>query len=63
MKQVKQLKIVGNKYFKPEKGPNFLMWSEKEQIHYLHNSDEDTWTVEKLALSFPASEVTIKVSQ
>lgn len=57
-----QLKIVGRKYFKPEKGINLLTWSEKEQIRYLHDSDQDTWTVEKLAESFPASEMTIMVS-
>lgn len=60
MKHMKQLKIVGNKYFKPEKGPNLLTWSEKEQIQYLHNSDDTVWTVEKLAQCFPASETTIK---
>ncbi|XP_021936285.1 uncharacterized protein LOC110837925 isoform X2 [Zootermopsis nevadensis] len=54
-----QLKIVGRKYFKPEKGINLLTWSEKEQIRYLHDSDQDTWTVEKLAESFPASEMII----
>jgi hypothetical protein len=59
---MKQLKIVGNKYFKQEKGPNLLTWAEKEQIHYLHTNDGDTWTVEKLAQSFPASETTIRVS-
>jgi hypothetical protein len=62
MKEIKRMKIVGNKYFKQEKGPNFLTWSEKEQIHYLHSSDADTWTVKKLSESFPASEPTIRVS-
>jgi len=61
MKDMKQLKIVGNKYFKPEKGLNLLTWSEKEQIQYLHDSDDTTWTVEKLVQCFPASETTIKV--
>lgn len=58
---MKQLKIVGNKYFKPDKELNLLTWSEKEQIQYLHNSDGTTWTVEKLAQCFPASETMIKV--
>jgi hypothetical protein len=58
-----QLKIVGHKYFRPEKELNLLTWSEKEQIRYLHNSDEDTWTVEKLSESFPASKMTVMVSR
>ncbi|XP_058824372.1 uncharacterized protein LOC131685034 [Topomyia yanbarensis] len=50
--------IVGNKYFKT-KQLNFLTWSEKEQIRYLHNFDPEEWTVDKLVESFPADRYTI----
>lgn len=50
--------IVGNKYFK-SKQLNFLTWSEKEQIRYLHNFDPEEWTIDKLMESFPADRYTI----
>ncbi|XP_058451839.1 uncharacterized protein LOC131430698 [Malaya genurostris] len=50
--------IVGNKYFKT-KQLNFLTWSEKEQIRYLHNFDSEEWSVDKLVGSFPADRYTI----
>lgn len=50
--------IVGNKYFKT-KQLNFLTWSEKEQIRYLHNFDPDEWSIDKLVESFPADRYTI----
>ncbi|KAJ9576165.1 hypothetical protein L9F63_006987 [Diploptera punctata] len=55
-----QLKMVGQKYFKPSKSPNLLTWAEKEQIHYLHSSDPEKWNINKLAESFPATEEIIK---
>ncbi|XP_057663428.1 uncharacterized protein LOC130898273 [Diorhabda carinulata] len=45
--------IVKNKYFK-DKYPNFLTWSDKEQMRFLHSMDPEEWTVEKLSDSFPA---------
>ncbi|XP_055639587.1 uncharacterized protein LOC129777371 [Toxorhynchites rutilus septentrionalis] len=50
--------IVGNKYFKT-KQLNFLTWSEKEQIRYLHNFDPEQWSIDKLVESFPADRYTI----
>lgn len=50
--------IVGNKYFKT-KQLNFLTWSEKEQIRYLHNFDPEEWTIDKLVESFPADRYTV----
>lgn len=50
--------IVGNKYFKT-KQLNFLTWSEKEQIRYLHNFDPEEWTIDKLVESFPADRYSI----
>ncbi|XP_055550627.1 uncharacterized protein LOC129733084 [Wyeomyia smithii] len=50
--------IVGNKYFKT-KQLNFLTWSEKEQIRYLHNFDSEEWSIDKLVESFPADRYTI----
>ncbi|XP_065086999.1 uncharacterized protein LOC135708787 [Ochlerotatus camptorhynchus] len=50
--------IVGNKYFKT-KQLNFLTWSEKEQIRYLHNFDPEEWSIDKLVESFPADRYTI----
>lgn len=52
----KRLFVVKNKYFKTEKMPNLLTWSEKEQIRHLHKSRPDEWTIEKLTESFPATE-------
>lgn len=45
--------IVKQKYFK-ENLPNFLTWHDKEQIRYLHNSDPEEWSIEKLSEGFPA---------
>lgn len=50
--------IVGNKYFKT-KQLNFLTWSEKEQIRYLHNFDPEEWGIDKLVESFPADRYTV----
>ncbi|XP_058130515.1 uncharacterized protein LOC131284926 [Anopheles ziemanni] len=50
--------IVGNKYFKT-KQLNFLTWSEKEQIRYLHAFDPEEWSIDKLTESFPADRYTI----
>lgn len=64
--QVKLLKerekylIVKRKYFK-EKMPNFLTYSEKQQIKYLHTTDPEIWTIEKLSEGFPALPATINV--
>ncbi|KAK9744479.1 Neugrin [Popillia japonica] len=51
--------IVKQKYFK-EKYPNFLTWNDKEQIRYLHKTNPDEWTIEKLSDGFPALPETIK---
>lgn len=51
--------IVQNKYFRQEPLPNLLTYAEKEQIKFLHSSDNEEWTVERLAESFPASAETI----
>lgn len=53
--------MIKQKYFK-EKLPNFLTMNDKLQIKYLHNSDPEQWTVEKLAESFPALPHIISVS-
>lgn len=45
--------IVKQKYFK-EKLPNFLTWADKQQIQYLHSSNPEEWTVERLSEGFPA---------
>ncbi|KAF2900049.1 hypothetical protein ILUMI_06133 [Ignelater luminosus] len=45
--------IVRQKYFK-QKLPNFLTWSDKEQIRYLHSTNPEEWTIEKLSEGFPA---------
>ena len=60
LKEREKYLIVKQKYFK-EKYPNFLSWSDKEQIKYLHNSNSVEWTVEKLSQGFPASPEVIKV--
>lgn len=52
--------IIKQKYFK-ESTPNFLTYSEKQQIKYLNNTDPDTWTIEKLSEGFPALPSVIKV--
>lgn len=46
--------VVKRKYFQ-EKQPNFLTYTEKEQIKLLHSRDPEEWTVERLVESFPAS--------
>ncbi|XP_055903039.1 uncharacterized protein LOC129939161 [Eupeodes corollae] len=46
--------VVKNKYFK-QKQPNFLTYTEKEQIKLLHSRDSQEWTVERLVESFPAT--------
>lgn len=54
--------MIKNKYFKEQKMPNFLTWSEKEQIRELHKSEPNDWTPERLAESFPAvEEVIVKI--
>lgn len=53
--------IVGQKYFK-EKLPNFLTWNDKQQIKFLHRTDPEQWTIEKLSQSFPALPEVIAVS-
>ncbi|XP_065354798.1 uncharacterized protein LOC135949227 [Calliphora vicina] len=51
--------IIKRKYFNKDPLPNLLTYAEKEQIKFLHSSDNEEWTVEKLAESFPASAETI----
>ncbi|XP_026463863.1 uncharacterized protein LOC113366472 [Ctenocephalides felis] len=46
--------IVRRKYFEQQL-PNFLTWSEKEQIRHLHKTDPVEYPVERLAEIFPAS--------
>lgn len=48
-----KFQIVKQKYFK-DKYPNFLTWNEKQQIKYLHSTNSEEWTIEKLSESFPA---------
>uniref|UniRef100_R4FJV9 Uncharacterized protein n=1 Tax=Rhodnius prolixus TaxID=13249 RepID=R4FJV9_RHOPR len=50
-----QLKQLERKYFTTQKLPNMLLWSEKEQIRLLSQTDPDLWTPEKLSQSFPAT--------
>lgn len=50
--------MVKNKYFK-KRALNFLTWSEKEQIRYLHEQNPTEWNVERLSDSFPADIFTI----
>ncbi|XP_023308470.2 uncharacterized protein LOC111690250 [Lucilia cuprina] len=52
-------RIIERKYFKKDQLPNLLTYAEKEQIKFLHSSDKEEWTVEKLSESFPASAETI----
>ncbi|XP_063230295.1 neugrin [Bacillus rossius redtenbacheri] len=59
-RELRHLKNVGRKYFKEKKNPSLLTWGEKEQIRYLHEMDPEEWSVERLAVSFPASEAIIK---
>lgn len=60
LKEQEKILIVKQKYFK-EKYPNFLTWNDKEQIRYLHKTNPDEWTIEKLSDGFPALPETIKV--
>ncbi|KAJ8985349.1 hypothetical protein NQ317_008380 [Molorchus minor] len=52
--------IVRQKYFK-EKYPNFLTWNDKEQIRYLHSTQPEEWTIERLSEGFPALPAVIKL--
>lgn len=58
--RIKQ-QIIKRKYFS-QKLPNFLTWSEKLQIRYLHNKDPEEWSVERLSGGFPALPSVIHVS-
>lgn len=60
LKEQEKLLIVKQKYFK-ETFPNFLSWNDKKQIQYLHGSNPDEWTIERLSDGFPALPETIKV--
>ncbi|VVD02068.1 uncharacterized protein LOC126975459 [Leptidea sinapis] len=51
--------IVKEKYFK-ESLPNFLTWSEKEQIRHLANTMPNEWTPERIAESFPVTKNVVK---
>ncbi|KAJ3665208.1 hypothetical protein Zmor_000714 [Zophobas morio] len=59
IKEREKYLIVREKYFK-EKSPNFLTWHDKEQIRYLHNTEPEEWTIERLSEGFPALPETIK---
>ncbi|KAF6215194.1 hypothetical protein GE061_009946 [Apolygus lucorum] len=51
---------VERKYFDKIKSPNFLLWSEKEQIRQMYESQPDKWTFDQLSQSFPATPEVIK---
>lgn len=53
--------IIRQKYFKENK-VNFLTWSDKEQIRYLHETNPGEWTIHRLSEGFPALPETITVS-
>lgn len=53
--------IVHQKYFKKNM-PNFLTWNDKEQIRFLHRTEPEEWTIEKLSEAFPALPIVISVS-
>uniref|UniRef100_A0A069DTH8 Uncharacterized protein n=1 Tax=Panstrongylus megistus TaxID=65343 RepID=A0A069DTH8_9HEMI len=56
------LKQIERKHFTTQKLPNMLLWTEKEQIRLLSQSDPDLWTPEKLSECFPAtSDIIIKL--
>lgn len=59
-KEKLRYQIVRRKYFK-EHYPNFLTWNEKEQIKYLHSTNPEEWTIERLSESFPALPEIIQV--
>lgn len=50
---------VRRKYFRTVPQPNFLTWSEKEQIRHLNRTDPVEWSADKLAECFPADALTI----
>ncbi|XP_014283861.1 neugrin [Halyomorpha halys] len=58
--RVADLKKIERKFFRKEPYPNFLTWSEKEQIRFLYNSDSTTWSLDKLSECFPATADIIK---
>ena len=54
MKRFKSAKaefLKGKKYHEV----NTLTYRAKRQIKYLHETDSETWTVEKIATNFPVS--------
>ncbi|KAJ8956221.1 hypothetical protein NQ314_006754 [Rhamnusium bicolor] len=53
MQEKEKFHIIKQKYFK-DKFPNFLTWHDKEQIRYLHSTDPEEWTIDKLSEGFPA---------
>lgn len=61
MKEQLKYNIVSQKYFKKHM-PNFLTWSDKQQIKFLHRTEPEEWTIEKLSEAFPALPSTITVS-
>lgn len=61
MKEKEKLQIVYQKYFKKNM-PNFLTWNDREQIKFLHRTNPEEWTLEKLSESFPALPNVISVS-
>lgn len=60
-KQQERYFMIKQKYFK-EKLPNFLTWNDKQQIKYLHRTDPEQWTIDRLSESFPALPEVITVS-
>ena len=52
VREMVQLKMVQQKYFKEGNRENILSWSDKEHIRYLHNSDPQQWTFEMIAEQF-----------
>ncbi|BES88352.1 Neugrin [Nesidiocoris tenuis] len=55
-----EFKRIERQYFERKQKTNFLLWSEKEQIRQLHQSDPDQWSFQRLAESFPATPAVIK---
>lgn len=52
IKEMTQLRIVKQKYFKDSAEEKTLTWSDKEHIRFLHNSDPQHWTIEMIAEHF-----------
>ncbi len=52
--------IMLKKRFSGPKDPDLLTWSERQVIAHLHAEDPATWTVERLAESYPATEEVIR---